>query len=522
MKRFALPQFVARVLGNSAERPAVGAALCRDLTAVRNTFRGINPLLHACFPLAVPKPALVFGPMSGGTGRPLAWSLLSRAGLPSIRGVGAPRLQGVLFLATAALVAAAEPAPTSIDLATALRLAGASNLEVQIAREKVAEARAAGDSARSRFLPWLAPAIVLRRHDENIQAVNGPILNADKQSLAANVTLQAQLDLGETYYQNLVARQQVRTSEAALAGRTREATFRAASGYFELARARAAVAAADEAAKIAGRHAEQITATGDAGITFQGDVARVRAARERAALAVVRLRAEQRIAAARLAELLRLDPAVDLIPADAELEPLTLMATAESAGPLVVKALAVRPELDEAAGRLEAARALRRGATLAPLIPTIGAQATLGGLGGGPAGSSVTRDWGYSGDYGIGLSWRVGPGGLLDTNRQRETVARERQVGLEQERVRDSIRRQVVEQHTRVRSLAAQVDLARQALAAADQTARLSRQRRETGVSAVLEDLQAEEELARARRDYLATVADYNQAQYALKYAVGE
>jgi outer membrane protein TolC len=38
----------------------------------------------------------------------------------------------------------------------------------------------------------------------------------------------------------------------------------------------------------------------------------------------------------------------------------------------------------------------------------------------------------------------------------------------------------------------------------------------------VLEDLQAEEELARARRDYLATVADYNQAQYALRFATGQ
>jgi len=38
----------------------------------------------------------------------------------------------------------------------------------------------------------------------------------------------------------------------------------------------------------------------------------------------------------------------------------------------------------------------------------------------------------------------------------------------------------------------------------------------------VLEDLQAGEELASARRDYLSTVADYNQAQYALRFAVGE
>jgi outer membrane protein TolC len=435
--------------------------------------------------------------------------------------VGAPRLQGALFLALAGLAVAATPGTSTIDLPTALRLAGADSLEVQIAREKVAEARAAGDSARARFLPWLSPAVIVRRHDDNIQAVNGPILDADKQSLAANVTLNAQLDLGETYFQNLVAKQQVRSSEAALAGRQREAVYRAATGYFELARARASAAAAEEAARVASRHAGQIEATVSAGLTFQGDAARVRAARERADLAVVRLRAEQRIAAARLAEVLRLDPTVDLVPAEEELTPLQAMDTPESAGPLVVRALAARPELDEAASRLDAARALRRGATIAPLVPTLGAQATLGGLGGGPAGSGITRSWGYSGDYAIGLSWRVGPGGLLDTHRQRETVARERQVELEQEKVRDLIRRQVVEQHARVRSLGVQVALAGKALAAADQTARLSRQRRETGVSAVLEDLQAEEELARARRDYLATVAEFNQAQYALKYAVG-
>ena len=87
--------------------------------------------------------------------------------------------------------------------------------------------------------------------------------------------------------------------------------------------------------------------------------------------------------------------------------------------------------------------------------------------------------------------------------------------------MRELIRRQVVEQHVRVRSLATQVELARKTLEAADQTARLSRQRRDTGVSAVLEDLQAEEELARARRDYLSIVAEHNQAQYALKHAVG-
>jgi len=433
------------------------------------------------------------------------------------------KLAGASFvLFFVASVSAADPAAGTIDLPTALRLAGASNLDVAIAQEKVTEARAASDSARARYFPFITPSIVVRRHEENIQAVNGPILDADKQSLSAGVALNAQLDLGETYYQNLIAKQQIRQNEAALAGRQREVTYRAAAAYFDLVRARAAVIAAEEAARITGRHNAQIDATTEAGLTFQGDATRVRAARERSELTLVRARTEQRIAAARLAEQLRLDPSVELAPVDSDLAPMNLAAAGDNLGALISGALAKRPELDEAAARLEAARTLRRAATQGPLIPTIGAQASIGGLGGGPAGSTVTRDWDYSGDYSFGVSWRVGPGGLFDRNRQRETASRARQVEFDQEKVRDLIRRQVVEQHARLRSFGAQIELARKALDAADQTARLSRQRRETGVGAVLEDLQAEDDLARARRDYLSTVADYNQAQYALKYVTGE
>ncbi len=428
------------------------------------------------------------------------------------------------LLAAVQIAAAATPAPVggTIDLPTTLRLAGANNLDVAIAREELAEARAASDSARARYFPFIAPSIVVRRHEDNIQAVDGTVFDADKQSLAAGIALNAQIELGETYYQNLVARQVVRASEAALAGREREITFRAARGYFELARARAAVIAAEEAARITSRHAEQIAATTEAGLTFQGDAARVRAARERAELTLLRARTEQRIAGARLAEVLRLDPAVELVPVDSDLAPLTLVAPDEDPGPLIARALGARPDLDETAARLEAARARRRAATHGPLIPTLGAQAAVGGLGGGPGGSTLTRDWDASGDYAIGLSWRVGPGGLFDRNRQREAAAQERQADLAQEKHRELVRRQVVEEHARLRSLAAQIELARQTLEATEQTARLSRQRRETGVSAVLEDLQAEEELATARRDYLATVADYNLAQYALRFAIGQ
>ena len=61
----------------------------------------------------------------------------------------------------------------------------------------------------------------------------------------------------------------------------------------------------------------------------------------------------------------------------------------------------------------------------------------------------------------------------------------------------------------------------RTALDSAEKTAQLSRERRAQSVSGVLEDLIAEEELTRARRDYVAAVASFDQAQHALLRALG-
>ena len=50
---------------------------------------------------------------------------------------------------------------------------------------------------------------------------------------------------------------------------------------------------------------------------------------------------------------------------------------------------------------------------------------------------------------------------------------------------------------------------------------RLTRARKQFGVGAVLEDIQAEQELTRSRLDYLNAVAEFNKAQYALAKATG-
>ena len=85
----------------------------------------------------------------------------------------------------------------------------------------------------------------------------------------------------------------------------------------------------------------------------------------------------------------------------------------------------------------------------------------------------------------------------------------------------DEVTRQVTESFTRWQSLTDQMATARRAVQAAEETLRLTQQRKEFAVGAVLETIQSEQELTRARFDYLNAIAEYNKAQYALRKAIG-
>lgn len=430
-------------------------------------------------------------------------------------------LAATFLLVAPFLSTASTAAPQPIDLATTLRLAGADNLAVRIAKEKLAEARADADGARERMFPWVTVGTTFRQHENNLQTVEGRIIDADKRSFSAGVGLNAQWDFGEVYYQKLAAQQRARAEEAALTTQRQNTVTDAALAYYELLRATASIQIATDALDLSSRHHAQLEASASAGVTFAGDVQRVATARARNETAVQQAREQARIAAARLAEILRLDPTVDLTPATAELIPTTLVPVTTELGPLVARALAARPELTQADARLAAVREQHHGAVHAPLIPVVSASATVGGLGGDTGLRSWSRGFDSSSDYGVGLSWRIGPGGLFDRSRVRSSEARLHRGELELEQTRDAIRRQVVEFHARSASLAAQLTSLRGALDSATKTAELSRARRAQSVSGVLEDLIAEEELARVRRDYVAAVASFDQSQHALLRALG-
>ena len=92
---------------------------------------------------------------------------------------------------------------------------------------------------------------------------------------------------------------------------------------------------------------------------------------------------------------------------------------------------------------------------------------------------------------------------------------------LTADKVIDQVANEVITSQTRVQSLADQIATAKQSLSDAEEALRLGQERKEFGVGVVLETILAEQDLARARNEYLNIVADYNKTQYTLLRALG-
>ena len=406
-----------------------------------------------------------------------------------------------------------------IDLPTAMRLANAQNLDVQIAREKMKEAEALEESAKFQFFPTLSPGIGYRRHDNLIQAVDGQIIDVHKQSYAPGLTIGGQWDLGEAIYKSLAAKQQAKSALDRLESQRQDSVLLAIQNYFDLQFSHAAIRVAQESIRISTNYESQLDQAVTAGLAFKGDQLRVQVQSERSWVTLRQAREQEKIAAARLAQSLHLAPTIELVTRDTDFAPLLLVETNTTLASLVRESLANRSELKEAKANYAVALENKKGAVYGPLIPSLGAQVFTGGLGGNSdAGPSR---FGAQEDYAVGLSWKLGPGGIFDSSKKKTTAARLQAAQLNDSKVKDEVARQVVEAFTRIQSIQDQIESTRRALHAAESGLALAQQRQEFSVGIVLENIQAEQDLTRARFDYLKAVAEFNKGQYALKRALG-
>jgi outer membrane protein TolC len=426
----------------------------------------------------------------------------------------------------------AEENSYSIDLPTALRLGDAENWQIAIAREQIVAALARVDAANALWLPSVRGGINYNRHDGAIQDVRGIQFNTTRQALYSGLGagiygagtpmfpgLYANFHLADALFLPLAARQFAGSRYRAAAAATNDTLLQISLAYLDLLRAGQDLAIAESVHGDAARLADITKAYADTGQGLRADANRAQTELSIRANDVQRARESQGVASARLAQLLRLDPTVQLSPLEPAVVPVELVPLHVPVKELVARGLSSRPELAEAQLLVGEAVARLRRERFAPLIPSILMGASYGGMGAG-----VNTDMaGFRDrlDLDAVAYWELRNFGFGDAAARRGAQSAVCVSQFRQMSMMDQVAREVTEAHIQVRARSAQIAIAEQGVRAAMDSYRQNLARIEEAKGLPIEVLQSIQALAQAQREYLRSVIDYNAAQFTLYRALG-
>jgi outer membrane protein TolC len=442
------------------------------------------------------------------------------------------------------LIAGQEIQP--IDLAGALRLAGASDLDIATARQQVLQALGELDHARGLWLPSLFTGPTYYRLDGQVQAINGQVMTVDRGSLFLGTTaslansfpaappgsgfpplntLSGVLRFSDAIYGVQVAKRTIAANKAGVAVATNNALLAVADAYFDLQQAAGTLAIAREAAGNA-QVLEGITGTyARSGAGLEADHRRS-LAELRSRLRAIRLATGQlEVASANLVRPLLLDPHVVVAPVEPAESVIRLVADDVPLDDLIAQGWRCRPELARARELVEAAVLRLKQAKLRPFAPSLALTYAGGGFGGG-TGSSF-GNFSTRGDFAASLFWELRGLGLSDRGAIREAQAGRHTADINFTRAQAQVAADVVAAYKARLAAAGAMDDARESVSEALQSLELNLTniRRGAGLPGAtrpIEVLQPIQALAQARADYLLAVLAYNRAQFGLLRAIGQ
>jgi outer membrane protein len=250
-----------------------------------------------------------------------------------------------------------------------------------------------------------------------------------------------------------------------------------------------------------------------AGVALPASVARARA---RLAEAEGRLQGaigEVTGNSAELSGLLNLRTDAQLAPQIADAVVLIKLVDAkESNDSLVALALHRNPELQAATSRISAASSEADLTRWGWLLPELRAGVTFDEFG-STFGNSNDRE-----NYYAGLSWRLDFGMKA---RHSANVERQRQAELQAASVRNQLTATIYRLRAQTNAASARVDAGRREVDAAGESLRLVTAQHKEGIGLLLQVLDAQAALSRARINLVAAVGSHNVAQYSLLRAIG-
>jgi outer membrane protein TolC len=433
-----------------------------------------------------------------------------------------------------------------IDLASALELAGARDLDIATARQRVSQALGELDEARGLWLPSLFTGPTFYRLDGQVQAIDGKVQTVSRNSLflgstasLANSypapppgsgypplnTLSGVLRLSDAIYGTRAARRVIAANEAGVKVAANNALLAVSQSYFDLQLAAGTLAIAREAAG----NAEVLTGiTGTyarSGVGLEADHRRtlteLRSRNRAIRLAVGQLE----IASANLVRLLLLDPHVLIAPIEPAEAVIRLVPDDASLDDLICQGWQNRPELAQAREIVEASILRLKQAKLRPFVPSLALTYAGGGFGGGQNGSF--GNFNTRGDIAASLFWELRGLGLSDRGNRRIAEAQRQTADIDLVRVQAQVANDVVVAHkARVAAAEAMVSARESVTEAVDSLelnlANIRRGAGLPGATRPIEVLQPVQALAQARSDYLDAVIAHNRAEFRLLHAIGQ
>ena len=497
---------------SSAHSPVHASPRSADLVAVR-------PVVHETeigeSPAALPE-ALPQGPMSGPSAVPLQPRTIEEALHPP---------------ADAGIIATDQPT-LDLDLTQALAMAGGQSPQIAFAAARYREAYARLQSARVLWLPSIRAGASFNHHDGVLQASEGDVIDVNRSSLQAGMGVRAigagspavpgvvaEFRAADAIFQPRAAAHAASARQSATQAATNDTLLATALAYLDLLRAiqqvRIAEATRDNAQNLA-----DLTATfARTGQGPQADADRAQTELVRRQNDVSRAREAAEVAAVRLAEVLSIEPTLKIVIQESTVVPIDLVSPEAPAPDLVATGLANRPELSEAQSLVCEAVSRYRREQFAPLVPSVLLGISQSGFGGG-RGSEVD-DFRGRFDFDAAVYWELRNAGLGERAKRGETRAQLDQVRALQARLMDRVAREVLEAATQVRARRKQIELAESGVQSATHSYERNLARIRQGEGLPIEVLQSLQALDEARREYLRTMADYNEAQFRLQRALG-
>jgi outer membrane protein TolC len=433
-----------------------------------------------------------------------------------------------------------------IDLTSALRLAGARDLDIAIAHERIAQSLAELQEARALWLPSIFIGPNWIRHDGQVQAVNGTIFTTSKSSLFLGASgavgqgvsgpipaggpapiggLTSILRISDAIFQPLAARQVVQARRAGLRAATNDALLGVAEAYFELQAAAGRLMIAREAVANATTLSQLTASYVRSEVGLEADFRRALTELDRRRKDVETAVGQLEVASAELVRRTRLDPRIVVAPIEPPVMVIRLIGDACLIDDLIITGLQNRPELAESRALVEATLTRLKQARLRPFVPSLALRYSGGGFGGGVNG--FFGNFNSRSDADVNLFWELQNLGFADRAIARQRAAQQRAAVLDLMKTQDLVAAEVVRADKELIAASRQIVEAGRAVPEALNSLSLNlvNIRRGAGLAGAtrpIEVLQPIQALVQARLDYLDAVLGYNRAQFRLFRAIGQ